>query len=194
MNIAATELPGAWILEPELFGDGRGFFVETFNKARFEALGLPTDFVQDNLSRSVRGTLRGLHYQIQHPQGKLVRVVRGEAFDVAVDLRRNSPTFGKWTGTILSEENRRQFYIPPGMAHAFYAVSGIVDVLYKCTDFYFPEHERTIIWNDPDLAIDWPTTAPLLSDKDQRGLNFTRAPYYTDAELDEHTIGLAEGK
>jgi dTDP-4-dehydrorhamnose 3,5-epimerase len=192
LNIVATEIPGAVILEPRVFGDERGFFVESFHKVRFEAAGLPTDFVQDNHSRSLRGTLRGLHYQIQHPQGKLVRVIRGEVFDVAVDLRRNSPTFGKWTGTILSEENRRQFYVPPGMAHAFCTLSDVVDLVYKCTDFYYPEQERTIIWNDPDLAIDWPITDPVLSEKDQDGLNFAAAPCYTDLEIAEQAILLAE--
>lgn len=171
MKVLATILPDVFILEPKVFGDARGFFFESYNKREFRgATGLDVDFVQDNHSRSSRGVLRGLHYQIAQPQGKLVRCVSGEIFDVAVDLRRGSPTFGRWVGNLLSAENRRQLWIPPGFAHGFLVLSESADFLYKTTDYYAPEYERCLRWDDPDLAIDWPMAgAPVLSDKDRAG-------------------------
>ncbi len=173
-----TELPGVVIIEPRVFGDSRGFFMETWNERTFADLGISARFVQDNHSRSSQGILRGLHYQIRHAQGKLVRVTAGEVYDVAVDMRHDSPTFGRWEGVILSDENRRMLWIPPGFAHGFYVLSETADFLYKCTDFYAPEHERTIRWDDPDLAIDWPLIegrAPIVSDKDAQGTSFRDA-------------------
>jgi dTDP-4-dehydrorhamnose 3,5-epimerase len=178
MNVQPTELPGAVVIEPEVFYDARGFFLETFQKARFQQAGLEADFVQDNHSRSSRGALRGLHYQIEHPQGKLLRVIRGEVFDVAVDLRRRWPTFGRWVGVVLSEENHRLFYVPPGVAHGFCVTSDVAELVYKCTDYYYPQHERTLLWNDPALAIAWPVCEPLLSEKDRRGLPLAEAPTF----------------
>ena len=171
MNVVKTEIPGLLILEPRVFGDARGFFMESFNARAFqEATGLDVDFVQDNHSRSTRGVLRGLHYQIQQPQGKLVRVVRGSVFDVAVDLRKGSPTFGKWDGVELSEDNNRQLWIPPGFAHGFLVTSESADFLYKTTDYYAPEFERSLAWNDPAVGVEWPLTGePLLSAKDVAG-------------------------
>lgn len=173
MNVIRTEIPDVLILEPKVFGDARGFFLESFNDKAFrEATGLDVKFVQDNHSRSGKGVLRGLHYQLQQPQGKLVRVVRGEVFDVAVDLRRSSPTFGKWAGVVLSEENHRQFWVPPGFAHGFVVLSDSADFLYKTTDYYAPQYERSLAWNDPHVGIQWPLhgagiSQPLLSGKDQ---------------------------
>lgn len=171
MKIIPTPLDGALILEPKVFGDARGFFLESYNRRDFAAAtGLDVDFVQDNHSRSRRGVLRGLHYQIRQPQGKLVRVARGAVFDVAVDIRRSSPTFGRWAGVELSEDNQRQLWIPPGLAHGFLVLSESADFLYKTTDWYAPEHERGIAWNDPAIGIEWPLDAigePLLSDKDR---------------------------
>lgn len=163
-------IPDVVLLEPKVFGDERGFFFESFNEAQFEeAIGKQVKFVQDNHSRSVKGVLRGLHYQIQRPQGKLVRVVAGEVFDVAVDIRKSSPTFGQWVGEILSAENKRQLWVPEGFAHGFVVLSDAAEFLYKTTDYYSPEHERCIVWNDPALSIDWHCiTAPLLSGKDQQ--------------------------
>ncbi len=171
MKVIQTAIPDLLILEPKVFGDTRGFFMESFNARSFqEATGLSVDFVQDNHSRSAKGVLRGLHYQIQQAQGKLVRVVRGSVFDVAVDLRKGSPTFGKWEGVELSEENNRQFWIPPGFAHGFLVTSESADFLYKTTDYYAPEHERSLAWNDPDVGVEWPLDgAPLLSAKDLAG-------------------------
>jgi dTDP-4-dehydrorhamnose 3,5-epimerase len=171
MKVIETAIPDLLILEPKVFGDARGFFMESFNARRFqEATGLNVDFVQDNHSRSAKGVLRGLHYQIQQAQGKLVRVVRGSVFDVAVDLRRSSPTFGQWVGVTLSEENNRQFWIPPGFAHGFLVTSDSADFLYKTTDYYAPEHERSLAWNDPAVGVVWPLDgAPLLSAKDVAG-------------------------
>ena len=171
MKVIETAIPDLLILEPKVFGDARGFFMESFNARRFqEATGLNVDFVQDNHSRSAKGVLRGLHYQIQQAQGKLVRVVRGSVFDVAVDLRRSSPTFGQWVGVTLSEENNRQFWIPPGFAHGFLVTSDSADFLYKTTDYYAPEHERSLAWNDPNVGVVWPLDgAPLLSAKDVAG-------------------------
>lgn len=179
MQIERTFIPEVLIVQPQVFGDARGFFFESFNQRRWqEQTGLDTVFVQENHSRSVKGVLRGLHYQIQQPQGKLVRVISGEVFDVAVDLRRSSPTFGKWTGIHLSAENKKQFWVPEGFGHGFVVLSEAAEFLYLTTNYYAPEHERSIIWNDPDLAIDWPMTdEPILSAKDQA------APRFTDADL-----------
>lgn len=180
MQTISTELPGVIILESKVFGDQRGFFFESFNAREFaEATGLQRKFVQDNHSRSQRGVLRGLHYQVQQAQGKLVRVTAGEVYDVTVDLRRSSPTFGKWVGTLLSAENKRQLWIPEGFAHGFLVLSEFAEFLYKTTDYYAPEHERCIRWNDPTLAIDWPLDGvPQLSAKDQTGLSFVDAQVF----------------
>lgn len=180
MKVVPSRLRDALLIEPKVFGDARGFFCETWNRRLFRELGLDIDFVQDNHSRSQRGVLRGLHYQIQQPQGKLVRVVSGAVFDVAVDLRRSSPTFGQWEGLILSAENKRMFWIPPGFAHGFLVLTEYADFLYKASDYYAPAYERAIRWNDPDLAIAWPlaeTGPPLLSAKD------AAAPFFRDAEV-----------
>lgn len=168
------------LLEPKLFGDDRGFFMETFRQSDFDSLG--ANFVQDNYSGSSQGVLRGLHYQIKRPQGKLVRVIRGEVFDVAVDLRQSSATFGQWVGVILSEENKLSMWVPPGFAHGFYVLSERAEFVYKCTDYYAPEFERAIRWDDPDLAIDWPLingSAPILSGKDQTAPTFADAEYFS---------------
>ena len=171
MKVVPTEIPDVLIIEPKIFGDERGFFYESYNHTKFtEATGLDLEFVQDNHSRSARNVLRGLHYQIQQTQGKLVRVVKGEVLDVAVDIRKSSPTFGKWVSCILSGENKRQFWVPPQFAHGFVVLSESADFLYKTTDYYAPEHERCIIWDDPDLAIDWEITdSPIVSTKDKEG-------------------------
>jgi dTDP-4-dehydrorhamnose 3,5-epimerase len=176
----STALPGLLILEPKVFGDTRGFFFESFNAQDFAKVTgvLDVNFVQDNHSRSAQGVLRGLHYQIQQPQGKLVRVTEGEVFDVAVDIRRSSPHFGQWVGVHLSAENKRQVWVPPGFAHGFAVLSASAEFLYKTTDYYAPTNERCIVWNDPDLAIDWPLqTAPLLAAKD------AQAPVLAQAEV-----------
>ncbi|MFQ5735043.1 MAG: dTDP-4-dehydrorhamnose 3,5-epimerase, partial [Planctomycetaceae bacterium] len=154
MQVHETDIPGVLLIEPQVFDDARGFFMETYQKQRYAEAGISVEFVQDNLSRSARGTLRGLHYQIRHPQGKLVQVCDGEVFDVAVDLRKDRPTFGRWTGSTLSAENRRQFYVPPGVAHGFCVLSETATFFYKCTDYYHPEQERTLLWNDPQVGID----------------------------------------
>lgn len=174
MNIIKTNIPEVLILEPKVYGDERGFFYESFNERVFRELTvLDENFVQDNHSRSVKGVLRGLHYQIKQPQGKLVRCIVGEVFDVAVDIRKGSATFGQWAGVNLSAENKKQIWIPPGFAHGFLVMSDVAEILYKTTDYYAPEYERTIIWNDPDLAIDWQLEQyPLLSSKDSKGLTF----------------------
>lgn len=171
MNVIPTAIGGVFIIEPKVFGDGRGFFFESFNQRAFEAAtGVTLPFVQDNHSRSAKGVLRGLHYQVEQPQGKLVRVVAGAVFDVAVDIRSGSPTFGKWVGVELTAENKRQLWVPPGLAHGFLVLSETADFLYKTTDYYAPQHERCIIWNDPTLAIDWPLDGePILSAKDAAG-------------------------
>ncbi|EMB5919144.1 TPA: dTDP-4-dehydrorhamnose 3,5-epimerase [Klebsiella pneumoniae] len=170
MKVIDTKIADVKIIEPKVFGDSRGFFLETFEKKRYqEMLNIEYDFVQDNHSRSTKGVLRGLHYQTQNAQGKLVRVVRGEVFDVAVDIRPDSPTYGEWQGVILSEENKTQFWIPPGLAHGFLVLSDIADFEYKCTDYYNPGFEGCLIWNDPDVGIKWPELTPLLSEKDQCG-------------------------
>jgi len=169
MNVIKTKLDGCLIIEPKVFGDDRGFFLESFHQQRYEQLtGITQPFVQDNHSRSAKGVLRGLHFQKTRPQGKLVRVVRGEVFDVAVDIRPQSVTFGQWEAVILSEENKRQFWVPPGFAHGFQVLSDFADFEYKCTDYYFPEDEGSLAWNDPELGIDWPVQTPLLSAKDAK--------------------------
>ena len=173
-----TAIPDVLILEPKVFGDSRGFFFESFNAQDFaQATGLTVNFVQDNHSRSAQGVLRGLHYQLQQPQGKLVRVVRGAVFDVAVDIRRSSPTYGKWVGVELSEDNHKQLWVPAGFAHGFLVLSESADFLYKTTDYYAPAHERCIVWNDPDIDIRWPAIvdSPRLSNKDLQGLKFKEA-------------------
>lgn len=174
-TVTETKLPGVLILEPKVFGDARGFFFESFNQRDFKQVtGLDVDFVQDNHSKSAKGVLRGLHYQIQHPQGKLVRVTQGSVFDVAVDLRKSSPHFGQWVGVDLSAENKRQFWIPPGFAHGFLVTSETAEFLYKTTDYWFPEHERSLLWNDPAIGIEWPNgLQPLLSAKDAKADTLT---------------------
>jgi dTDP-4-dehydrorhamnose 3,5-epimerase len=171
MNIIKTEIPDVLIIEPKVFGDARGFFYESFNARSFAAVtGRHATFVQDNHSRSAKNVLRGLHYQIKQPQGKLVRVAVGEVFDVAVDLRKNSPTFGKWAGTTLSAENKRMLWVPEGFAHGFLVLSESADFLYKTTDYYAPEHERCVVWNDPGIGIRWPLSGePILAAKDLAG-------------------------
>lgn len=181
MKVIATAIPDVMILEPKVFGDARGFFMESFNEKIFRELtGVTLPFVQDNHSRSGRGVLRGLHYQVRQPQGKLVRVVRGAVFDVAVDIRRASPSFGRWVGVELSEDNNRQLWVPPGFAHGFLVLTVSADFLYKTTDYYAPEHERCLLWNDPAVGVQWPTVdgAPLLSGKDQAGLTLDRAEVF----------------
>jgi dTDP-4-dehydrorhamnose 3,5-epimerase len=181
MNIVQTGIPGLLIIEPKVFSDDRGFFMESWNRQRYAAAGVDADFVQDNHSKSEQGVLRGLHYQIEQPQGKLVRVTRGRVYDVVVDLRQSSPTFGKWLGFWLSAENFKQLWAPPGLAHGYYSDSEIVEFCYKCTDYYAPQHERTIIWNDPDLGIDWPLPEgrrPIVSKKDSQGCAFKDAELY----------------
>jgi dTDP-4-dehydrorhamnose 3,5-epimerase len=181
MRLIETPLKDALIVEPKVFGDARGFFMESWNRRTFADLGLELDFVQDNHSRSARGVLRGLHYQLKQPQGKLVRVASGSVYDVAVDLRKSSPTFGRHVGVELSAENQRMFWVPPGFAHGFLVLSESADFLYKATDYYAPEYERAILWNDPDLAIDWPLDGigtPTLATKDAAGVRFGDAEGY----------------
>lgn len=180
MKVTATAIPDVLLIEPRVFGDDRGFFYESFNQRRWlEHTGIDRVFVQDNHSRSSRGVLRGLHYQISNAQGKLVRVVAGEVFDVAVDLRRTSATFGKWVGKNLSAENKHQLWIPEGFAHGFLVLSETAEFLYRTTDYYAPEHERCIVWNDPDLGVGWPVSGhPVLSPKDAAGLAFRDAEVY----------------
>ena len=170
MNLTRFNIDGLLLIEPKVFGDPRGFFMETWNRRKYEEAGITAGFVQDNISVSRRGTLRGLHYQNPSAQGKLVSVMAGEVFDVAVDIRRGSPTFGKWHGVRLSSENKHQFFIPPGFAHGFAVLSEMAMFYYKCTDYYSPKDEMTIQWNDPDIGIDWPLKDPILSDKDTKGL------------------------
>jgi len=182
MKVIDTSIPEVKIIEPEVFGDDRGFFYESFNRRRFSELtGINPDFVQDNHSKSARGVLRGLHYQIEQAQGKLVRVAGGKVFDVAVDMRRSSTSFGRWTGAELSAENRRQMWIPPGFAHGFLVLVDETEFLYKTTDYYAPEHERTIQWDDPQLAIDWPIAGLelRLSDKDKNATPFASAELFS---------------
>lgn len=186
MQVSTTPLAGALIIEPRVFGDERGFFLETWSRRRYGEAGIDVDFVQDNLSFSSRGVLRGLHFQNPMPQGKLVFVLAGEVFDVAVDLRQGSPTFGRWHGVVLSGTNKRQFWVPAGFAHGFCVTSETALFSYKCTELYAPEHERAIRWDDPDLAIDWPVAGPQVSDKDRR------APLLAD--IDSATLFHLAGK
>ena len=181
MNIIATDIPDVLIIEPKVFGDDRGFFFESFNQQTFtEKTGVDVNFVQDNHSRSTQGVLRGLHYQIQQTQGKLVRACSGEVFDVAVDIRRSSPNFGKWVGCLLSAENKRQLWVPAGFAHGFVVVSEMAEVLYKATDYYAHQYERSILWNDPEIGIQWPVEGieVLLSGKDREGTLFKEAEVF----------------
>ena len=181
MKFIETPLKDVYILEPTVFGDDRGFFQETWNAQVFRDAGFDITFVQDNHSRSGHGILRGLHYQLQHPQGKLVRVTRGDVFDVAVDIRRGSPSYGKWFGARLSAENHRMLWVPPGFAHGFYVLSECADFLYKCTDSYHPDSEQSLAWDDPTVGIDWPLVngrAPSLSAKDTEGLRWEDAPKF----------------
>jgi len=181
MRFLPSAIPEVLLIEPQVFGDSRGFFMETWHAAKFAAAGLDFNFVQDNHSKSVRGTLRGLHYQIKKPQGKLVRVISGEVFDVAVDLRKSSPFFGRWVGEILSAENKKMLWVPPGFAHGFYVLSPEAEFVYKCTELYAPEHECCIRWEDPELGIVWPLLdqAPLLSAKDLAGVSLAEAELYS---------------
>jgi len=181
MIATKTSIEDVICIEPQVHGDERGFFMETWRDTWLETLGAGLKFVQDNHSKSKRGILRGLHYQIQNPQGKLVRVVSGEVFDVAVDMRRNSPTFGKWVGVLLSARNKKMLWVPPGFAHGFLVLSDSAEFVYKCTNYYSPEHDRTLLWNDPDIGIQWPElpdTDILLSEKDKQGARFENADTY----------------
>lgn len=176
MNVLTCDLAGLLVIEPKVHGDPRGFFLETWNLRRYREAGLGADFVQDNVSFSRRGTLRGVHFQNPNPQGKLLLVMQGEVFDVAVDLRCSSPTFGKWHGLVLSGENKRQFYVPPGFGHAFLVLSDTALFHYKCTEFYSPRDEVSIRWNDPDIGIEWPMKEPLVSERDANGLRLRDLP------------------
>lgn len=180
MQVLRTAIPEVLLVEPRVFGDARGFFFESFNQRAFrEATGLDVNFVQDNHSRSAQGVLRGLHYQVQQPQGKLVRVLSGRVFDVAVDIRRSASTFGRWVGVELSEENRRQLWVPPGFAHGFLVLSAFAEVFYKTTAYHAPEHERCIAWNDRQLAIEWPGgSEPIVSVRDGKGMSWVQAEYF----------------
>jgi dTDP-4-dehydrorhamnose 3,5-epimerase len=182
MKAIPTSIPGVLIIEPKVFGDSRGFFFESFNQKNFcQAIGIDVDFVQDNHSRSVKGVLRGLHYQVHQPQGKLVRVVRGAVFDVAVDIRKSSPTFGQWVGTELTEDNYRQMWVPAGFAHGFYVLSDSADFLYKTTDYYVPDFERSLAWNDPQIAVSWPIDngmQPIVSAKDTTAKKLAEAEVF----------------
>jgi dTDP-4-dehydrorhamnose 3,5-epimerase len=182
LNFIPTPIPGILIIEPKVFPDERGFFIESYQKKKFSDAGIPFDFVQDNHSKSCQGVLRGLHYQIQQAQGKLVRVIAGEIYDVAVDIRRHSPTFGKWFGIHLSAENKQMLWVPPGLAHGFYVTSPEAELLYKTTDYYAPQWERTIVWNDPATHVEWPLQgkSPILSPKDEAGQNLADAEVYEE--------------
>lgn len=177
MQRIETALPGVYELRPKIYRDSRGFFMETYHREKFTVLGITKSFVQDNHSSSSKGTLRGLHYQLHHPQAKLCRVIEGEAYDVAVDIRVSSPTFGKWVGLVLSAKDQNQLYIPIGFAHGFLALSETVQFLYKCSDFYDPADERGVLWNDPHLAISWGISDPLVSEKDARYLPLSSIPH-----------------
>ena len=176
MNVDSTPLDGVLLVTPQVFGDDRGFFMETYNQAKAAESGLPTEFVQDNHSKSSKGVLRGLHFQYPMWQGKLVRVVQGEIFDVAVDIREGSSTYGKWVGYYLNDQNKQQLYVPEGFAHGFVVTSDTAEVVYKCTQLYAPEQEGSLLWNDPEIGIDWPIAEPLLSDKDKVGLHLKDLP------------------
>ena len=180
MKVTETRLPGVFMIEPKIFEDERGYFLEAYHRDRYTEAGMRCDFVQDNHARSTRGVLRGLHFQLTHPQVKLVRVIRGEVFDVAVDVRRGSPTFGEWYSAILSGDNKRQLYIPEGFAHGYCVLSEVADFEYKVTDFYWPDDQMGVIWNDPDLAISWPIRDPILSERDRSlpRLSETTLPTY----------------
>lgn len=180
MNIRPTSIPGVLVIEPKVFYDERGFFLESYQKKQFQEAGIGADFVQDNHSKSCRGTLRGLHYQIRQSQGKLIRVIAGEVFDVAVDLRKHSPTFGQWFGEYLSAESKRMMWVPEGFAHGFYVTSPEAEVLYKASDYYAPQWERCILWNDPEIGIQWPVggETPVLSPKDARGMLLREAEVF----------------
>lgn len=181
MKLSRLDIPDVVVLESQLFGDHRGFFMETFRDNFFKEKVSDVSFVQDNHSRSTQGILRGLHYQIKNPQGKLVRVIFGQVFDVAVDIRKSSPTFGRWTGQTLSADNRKMMWIPPGFAHGFYVLSPEAEFVYKCTDYYAPQHERSIRWDDPELGIQWPLipgTPPILSEKDENAYTFDTAEVF----------------
>lgn len=183
MKVIQTDLPGVLVIEPKVFGDQRGYFLETFQAERYSDAGIDRNFVQDNLSFSAKGVLRGLHFQIKHPQAKLVQVLKGSVYDVAVDIRPESPTFGKWAGTELSEDNHRQFFIPEGFAHGFCVLTGTALFSYKCSDYYKPDDEGGIIWSDPEIGIDWPLKNPVLSQKDSvyprlSGISHANLPVY----------------
>ena len=180
MRFIPTTIPDVILIEPKVFADDRGFFLESYQKQRFAEAGIPFDFVQDNHSKSQQGVLRGLHYQIEQTQGKLVRVISGEIFDVAVDIRKSSPTFGKWVGEVLSAENKKLIWVPPGFAHGFYVTSPAAEVLYKATDYYAPQWERSIIWNDPAIQIEWQLNGvePILSNKDKAGTPLAEAEVF----------------
>ena len=180
MKQLATKIPDVFIFQPTVYEDDRGYFMESFRLSQFSKIGYDINFVQDNQSKSKKGTLRGLHYQVDHPQGKLVSVLAGEIFDVAVDLRRSSPTFGNWVGETLSSANKKQLWIPEGFAHGFYVMSDEAEVFYKCTEYYMPEHDRAILWNDPKLGIKWPLLSPhpLISEKDSEANFFSNADVY----------------
>lgn len=182
MKFIASPINDIIVIEPDVFSDHRGFFLETWHRIKFREGGIDADFVQDNHSKSSQGTLRGLHYQIRQPQGKLIRVITGEIYDVAVDIRQSSPTFGQWVGEYLNDNNMKLFWIPPGFAHGYYVLSETAEVCYKCSDYYAPEHERTILWNDPAIGIDWPLVdgrEPVLSDKDAQGKPLKEAEVYS---------------
>ncbi len=176
MQVEQTKLDGVLLVTPQVFGDDRGFFMETYNKSKASEAGLPSEFVQDNHSKSSKGVLRGLHYQSPQWQGKLVRVIQGEIFDVAVDIRDGSPSFGEWVGVYLNDENKQQLYVPPGFAHGFVVTSDTAEVVYKCTALYAPEQEGSLLWNDADIGIKWPTNEPLLSAKDEAGVALKDLP------------------
>lgn len=181
MKFIPTKIPDVVLIKPDVFGDHRGFFMETWQEEKFKQGGIDETFVQDNHSKSSQGTLRGLHYQVEQPQGKLVRVISGEVFDVAVDIRKSSPTFGQWVGVVLDAESKNMLWVPGGFAHGFYVISESAEFLYKCTDLYAPEHERSILWNDKDIDIFWPLVngqPPLLSAKDEEGVAFKDAEYF----------------
>jgi dTDP-4-dehydrorhamnose 3,5-epimerase len=184
LNVIETSLPGVLVIEPKVYADTRGFFMETYHAAHFRALGIDAAFVQDNHSRSLRGVLRGLHYQEPNPQGKLVRCTRGALYDVAVDIRAGSPQFGKWTAAELTEENRRMMWVPPGFAHGFCALSDVADLVYKCTALYEAANDRTILWSDPEIGITWPVAKPALSPKD------AAAPRLKDAKVLPRFAGM----
>jgi len=180
INLIKTSIPDVQIIQPKLYGDHRGFFMETWRDEWAEELGNTIHLVQDNHSKSAQGTLRGLHYQIKDPQGKLIRAIRGEIYDAVVDMRQGSKTFGRWEGVILSEDNRKSLWVPPGFAHGFYVISDTAEIIYKCTDYYAPEHERCLLWNDPEIGINWPLQDKeiLISDKDAAGMPFAQSEYY----------------